>query len=78
MYGGFDVYKIYLAVKNHFTANLMIMKNMVEKLMSNLKALQKEMTDTFFISCLKDLINKKLLLILLVIFLLVIISGLVI
>ena len=55
----------------------MIMKNMVAKLIVNLKHLRKEMIGIFFISYLKDIMNETYWITLLLILLLIATSGLV-
>ena len=61
MYGGFEVFKIiwqsnYILQQIHIT-----MKNMVAKLIVNLKHLQKEMIDTFFTNYQNNMMKKILL-----------------
>ena len=76
MYGGFDVFKTYLAVKNHFTTDYDY-NNMVVELQQNLKVLLKGRY-TSFINYLKDIMNEIYWIILLLILLLTVINGLVI
>ena len=77
MYGGFDVFKTYLAVKNHFTTDYNY-QNMVVELQQNWKVLLKDQIDISFINYLKDIMNEIYWIILLVILLLTVINGLVI
>jgi len=50
MYGGFDVYKVYLGVKLHFTSKTYDYIKYGEKLMQHLIVLQRERIDISFIS----------------------------
>ena len=76
MYGGFDVFKTYLAVKNHFTTDYDYNKY-GGRVTANWKVLLKGQIGTSFISYLKDIMSEIYWIFLLVILLLTVISGLV-
>ena len=74
MYGGFDVFKTYLAVKNHFTTDYDYNKY-GGRVTAKLESFTKRQIGTFFINFLKDIMNEIYWIILLVILLLTVISG---
>ena len=74
MYGGFDVFKTYLAVKNHFTTDYDYNKY-GGRVTAKLESFTKRQIGTFFINFLKDTMSEIYWIILLVILLLTVISG---
>ena len=73
MYGGFDVFKTYLAIKNHFTSDYDYEK--YGGRVTAKKSLQKSQIGTFFTNFLKDIMNEISWISLLLILLLIVISG---
>ena len=76
MYGGFDVFKTYLAVKNHFTTDYDYIKY-DGRVTAKLESFTKNQIGTFFINFLKDIMSETYWIILFLI-LLMVINGLVI
>ena len=74
MYGGFDVFKTYLAVKNHFTTDYDYQRY-GGRVTAKLKFYETAQIGTFFINFLKDTMSEIYWIILLVILLLTVISG---
>ena len=76
MYGGFDVFKTYLAVKNHFTSDYDYHKY-GGRVTAKLESFTKRSDRYFFHKLSKDMLSEIYWIILLVILLLMAISGLV-
>ena len=74
MYGGFDVFKVYLAVKLHFTSNYDYFEY-DGKVNIKLETFTKEMTDIFFINLAQNMVKMKYLISLLQILLTKIKNG---
>ena len=74
MYGGFDVFKVYLVVKLHFTTNYDYFEY-DGKVNCKLETFTKEMTDIFFTNLVQNTVKIKYLIFLLLIFVITIKSG---
>ena len=74
---GFDVFKTYLAVKNHFTTDYDYQRY-GGRVTAKLESFTKGQIGTSFINYLKDIMNEIYWIILLLILLLTVINGLVI
>ena len=74
MYGGFDVFKTYLAVKNHFTTDYDYNKY-GGRVTAKLESFTKRPDRYFFHKLSKNIMKKTYLISLLVILLLTVISG---
>ena len=58
MYGGFDVFKVYLAVKLHFTTNYDYFEY-DGKVNCKLETLRKEMIDIFFTNLARNTVKMR-------------------